>query len=403
MDYESLRFALENGIIDLTIIQKQVGEMKKQAYLDKHKYNIWKDTSGRWTTYLPTESGRKLVKKKSKEKLLEVIIEYYRFLDGATRFEKVFEEWIAYKLDRLDIQQQSVDKYRATFIRHIKNSKLNQCDIDEITSDTLEKFIIDTIKRENLSAKGWADLRLVIRGTFKYAYKKKYTTLIIDQFLMELDLSPNIFKKRNRDADKNVFTDEEVKQIQNHILQRKNITVIDLGILLAFETGLRAGEMIALKFSDFDEENETLSINRTEVRAKDEKGKHRYTIREHTKGKVGYRTVILLPDGVKLMKMLRNLNTDSEYCFQINGSQRHSCIFTNRLYRICDSLGIQKRSLHKCRKTFATNMINNQVPEVLVMSQMGHTDISTTKAYYYFNNMSLEQEKSVLKELMTKT
>ena len=46
------------------------------------------------------------------------------------------------------------------------------------------------------------------------------------------------------------------------------------------------------------------------------------------------------------------------------------------------------RSMHKIRKTYATKLINNNVDEKIIMRQMGHTDISTTKQYYYFNDKS---------------
>ena len=74
--------------------------------------------------------------------------------------------------------------------------------------------------------------------------------------------------------------------------------------------------------------------------------------------------------------------------------------FTSRLYRICDELGIKRRSLHKVRKTYATKLIDGKVPDAIVQDQLGHSDISTTLHNYYFNNKSdKEKEIAVLKAL----
>jgi len=399
MIVRTMQTALRCGIFDITTIQEQINVMKKQIYLDKHIYGVWQDPSGRWTTYLPAKDGkRKLVKKTERSKLEDAIIEYWKNARPEDVFQDYFEEWLQRKLDRCEIQMQSVDKYRATFKRYISTSILNQIEIGEITEQLLDTYIISVIKENDLSAKGWADVRLVLRGTFKYAKKLNATTINIDAFMQELDLSPKIFKRRNREATKNVFQDEELKQIREYIYSQKPLKVVDLGILLSLETGLRAGELIALKFSDYNPDDCTLSICRTEVRTKGDSKDYNYCIREFTKGKIGHRQIILLDGAIDVINKLRTI-TDSDYMFK-GDVDRHEEVFSNRLYRICDSIGIERRSLHKCRKTYATKLINNNVPESIIMAQMGHTDITTTRNYYFFNNMSVKTERETLAKCM---
>lgn len=92
---------------------------------------------------------------------------------------------------------------------------------------------------------------------------------------------------------------------------------------------------------------------------------------------------------------MSKLHTSSEYLFCNDyGEQLHSYVCTHRLYNICDRVGIPRRSLHKCRKTFATKLINGGVDKKIIMQILGHSDISTTEQYYYFNNRTFEQEKS---------
>lgn len=49
---------------------------------------------------------------------------------------------------------------------------------------------------------------------------------------------------------------------------------------------------------------------------------------------------------------------------------------------------INKRTMHKIRKTYGTTLIDNNVDDALVAEMMGHKDISTTKKYYYYSNKS---------------
>ena len=396
MDIQTLQFALESGILDYTTIQDKVAFMKKQAYLEKHSHKIWQDPQGRWTTYLPTDKGRKLIKNKSKGDLEDRIIEYYRSLDNILKFDKIFMEWLNRKLDRMEIQRQSYDRYKSTFEQYIRNSILMELDFDDITADILDAYIINTIKGNQLTAKQWSNLRLVIRGTFKYAYKKHYTVIHIDNFFADMELSPNIFKHKIRNCNKQVFTQDEVDRIKEYIYSEPNIKLVDLGILLSFSTGLRAGELISLRWSDYDEENCVLNVDRTQIRSKADEG-FDYSFRDSTKGRVGFRSIVLLDDAIEVLNKIKKINPDSDLIFEENGYLRHMTVFTNRLYRICDALGIERRSLHKCRKTYATKLLNSHVPEALVTSQMGHTDITTTRTYYYFNNMNYQESRDILK------
>lgn len=54
--------------------------------------------------------------------------------------------------------------------------------------------------------------------------------------------------------------------------------------------------------------------------------------------------------------------------------------------------------MHKIRKTYATNLLNAGVDEKIIQKQMGHTDISTTKGFYYYNNRNVDEARAILTE-----
>ena len=71
-----------------------------------------------------------------------------------------------------------------------------------------------------------------------------------------------------------------------------------------------------------------------------------------------------------------------------------------KLRNICTQLGIQRRSMHKIRKTYATQLINSGASESLVMRQLGHTSITTTLRHYYYDNTTdIDAHKQVEKAI----
>lgn len=57
----------------------------------------------------------------------------------------------------------------------------------------LEDFIETTIRDFKRSTKGWRNLRILIRGIFKYVKRQKYMNISITQFFGDLELSRKIF------------------------------------------------------------------------------------------------------------------------------------------------------------------------------------------------------------------
>lgn len=386
---ELLQFIINNGMIDINDIQNSMEAMKREELLNKHQYKIWQGKDGKWYTYLPDESkkdGRRLVKRSEKKSLEDVIVSYWKKTEKIF-LEDIFEEWLIQKLEYGEIQKQTYDRYKTDFQRFFANSDILKKDIRKITEDDLEMFIRNTIKNMKLSNKSYSGLRLLIIGIFKYAKKRKFTEISITQFLGDLELPKKCFSKRNMKDEESVFTDVEVEKIFDYIKENKSL--INYGILLAFQTGVRVGELCTLKFSDIQDNK--LCIRRTEVRYRDSEGGYIYEVRESPKTEVGNRDIILNSEAQKTLKQIRRMNPFGEYMFMKNGKRIKEKAFSVKIVKICRYVGIKERSMHKVRKTYATKLINGGVDESLVIRQMGHTSIDCTKNYYYFNNKTDEE------------
>ena len=349
-------------------------------------YEIWEGKDGKWYTYLPSkDGGRTLKKRKSRKDLEKVIIDFYKN-QKEVLIKDIFQEWISQKLEYGEIQKQTYDRYKTDFDRFFNDTDIAETDIRKITEDDLEIFIRQTIKNMNLSNKSYSGLRLLIMGIFKYAKKQKYTEISITQFFGDLDLPRKCFARKVVKDDESVFTDSEVEKISRYV--RENVSMINYGILLAFQTGVRVGELCTLKYSDI--QGNKLRISRTEVRYRDKDGNYVFEVRESPKTEAGNRDIILSSEAKKTLREIRRLNPFGEYIFMKDDTRIKEKAFSVKIVKICRYVGIKERSMHKARKTYATKLINGGVDESIVVKQMGHTSIDCTKNHYYFNNKNEE-------------
>lgn len=395
LESEILKKALEDGIIDLPTIIKQVEMKERKKYLNAHKSKIW-ESCGYWFTYLPKEEGSRLVKRKSREALEDVIVDFYKADKSVEPYiNDVFYMWLSKKIEYGEITKNTMNRYINDYDRFIKNSIIDKR-VSKITEEELEDFIKTSIQKHKLTSKAWGNLRTLLYGIFKYSKKHGYTKISIKQFVADIEISRKSFSHNKKKDNEQVFTDNEIKMICDKILNG-NYGAGGYGIIFAFYTGMRSGEISALKWSDIDDD--FIHVWKTEIRY-NENGKTIYEVQEFPKTEAGIRTIVLTDECKFILEKLKGMN-DSEYIFSNNGERLHAYIFTNKLRRICKSLNITPRSLHKCRKTFASKLINANVDENIIKNQLGHTNIETTRKYYFFNNRceqdAMEMVKNALK------
>ena len=377
-------------MIDISTIQQQIDMQKRKELLNTHPYAIWEGKNGKWYTYLPDdEKGRVLKKRNSQKSIEDLIVDYYEKLQELHTIEDVFNDWLKTKLEHGEIQKQTYDRYKTDYVRFFDGEYISQRDIGLITPEELEDFIKKTIKEKNLTNKAYSGMRLIIIGIFKHAKKKKYSDISITQFFGDIDISNKAFKKKVVLDEESVFTDSEVVRISEYISEKP--TIINLGIMLAFQTGLRVGELAALKYSDVN--GNVLRVYKTEIRYRGNDNKYVFEVREFAKTDAGNREVILSSDALKTIKEIKKQNPFGEYMFMRNGVRIKEKAFSVKIVKICQKLQIKERSMHKTRKTYATKLINGKVDERIVIKQLGHTDISCTKSFYYFNNKDIEEAK----------
>ena len=361
--------------------------MNKQEALQKHKYSIWQGKNGKYYTKLPdstNSSGVKQIMRNSMEKLEEAIAEFYIESDYNPTVKDTYMAWVKNKFSRGEICKGTVDRYDKDFEKYFKSVNFYKRRMKYISENDLENFMVTTIVENNLTHKAFSNCRTLIYGIFKFAKKEGTTNISITNFIKDLEVSEKLFKKKIVKKEEEVFDEDEIPMIQYYL--ETHPTIINLGILLTFYIGVRAGELSTIKMSDIDLKKRTIFIQRTEIKYKNEKGLTIRDVRDFPKTDAGVRYIILTDKAIEIIKRILAIQHHTEWLLEKDGKRIRGQMYSLHLYRICDKLHIQRRSVHKIRKTYITNLLDAEVDESLVMEQVGHANIDTTQRYYYFSN-----------------
>lgn len=386
---ELLKYLIENDKINLIEIKQEIELNENKRLLKEHRFNIWQGKNGKWYTYLPDEKkGRVQRERNSRQDIEEMIISFYRKKEENPTIMELFYKWLHRKIENMEIEESTYTRYKIDFERCF--SDFGKIKIRDVTEIDIEDFLKKCVHEKSMSRKAYSNIRTLMYGIFKYAKKMKFIDYDIKSIIDDIDFSKKEFAKNIKEDIEQVFFEKEEKNITSLLCE--NPDIINLGILLMFKTGLRVGELCTLKYSDIS--GNTISVRRTETMFKDRNtGEIHYDVKEHPKTDAGIRDVIIKNDSLWILKKIRQLNPFGEFLFEKNGERIRSYVFRNRLYTDCRKTNAVVKSPHKVRKTYGTKLYNSNAPESLICGQMGHTDISCLKKYYYFNR-NTEEEKT---------
>lgn len=391
MNKEELLNALLDDKVYADTLLARMEEMQNKKYLAEHKYTIWQNQDGKWVTYINDNTKRKQISAVTKEKLETKIINYYKSLEDNPTLNDCFNLWIEEKL-KTDICKGTYDRYKNDYLRFFNNTEIQNKKIKYITENDLTCFVKTQIKELKLSNKAYANLRTILMGIFKYAKTNKYTDISISVFFKDLELSRKIFTNKPKDKYSQVYIDDEIGILINKLCEYK--TIMAYAIAFDFYTGLRVGELCCIKWSDIN--GNDLHIQRQLIVYKDRPRHCNRVVVDYTKSEAGYRHIILTEKALEVLNAVKSINRNQTLVFGANNKPICDSSFNNILRKACNDCGIKYRSMHKIRKTYGTTLIDNDVDDSFITEQMGHSDINTTRKYYYYSNKNRDKYKKQL-------
>lgn len=233
-------------------------------------------------------------------------------------------------------------------------------DIAEITSFKVKSWqneLLKKIKPQTLNN---------VRGVLNMIFNDALAEEIINKNPLSLIKRPKVEKSKIHP-----FSLEEIKKIiagadgwfKNYLT-------------LAFFSGSRIGEMLALQWEDIDFENNTIRINKS----------IRCGVVSKPKTKASIRVIDMLPIVKDALLKQHKLTGDMSNVFvskRKRGFKYSQSILDQYWYGLLRKLDIPKRTLYQTRHTFASIMIGKGEDPVWVgCKMMGHENISITLSVY---------------------
>lgn len=235
----------------------------------------------------------------------------------------------------------------------------------ENSSDLTENTVLEVMQTSP------KDIAL-IKEFVKYAHKKSYIDFMLDFIPIQ----------RNKNTKKiEIFSIQEQRILEQYLF--KNLNFFYFGILLTIYTGIRIGELAALKYSDI--KGDILSISKTLQRIKNlsHEGPKTIVQIDTPKSPKSIRQIPLLPFLTELMKGL-NYSKDNYILTGSNDFMEPRAI-ERGFEKILDECKISRRKFHTIRHTFATNALKKNMSLKVLSELLGHSSIKSTEVYLHLD------------------
>ncbi|GAB0053605.1 tyrosine-type recombinase/integrase [Helicobacter pylori] len=162
-------------------------------------------------------------------------------------------------------------------------------------------------------------------------------------------------------------------------------------LAVAFFTGMRTGEQLALLWEDIDFNNKTIIISKS----LNELGKI-----TSPKNKPSVREVDLLEPVEKILKELKESEPANKKFVFIDMPKRSS-VFQRHFKKLLKALNLKDRKLYTTRHTFASLMLSQGEEAMWVSKTLGHKDLNTTyKTYSHYIPKQDKERAKFLKGIL---
>lgn len=284
--------------------------------------------------------------------------------------ENISDEWLYENC--LSMKKSTIQKYTFIINNHIKTSLLSKISIINIKTKNITEFSRQLLN-DGLSVKTVNDILLVLNQILKYCNEKYDVPNIKIQYVKET-------KKEMR-----VLTRLEQNILEIYL--KENFDVYSLAIFISLYTGLRIGELCALKWCDI--QNQTISVNKTMIRLKDDAGKSSVMI-STPKTENSNRTIPIPEFLNEIIEQYRK--SDDQYVVSTSKlnfvEPRLMQLKFKKITNICN---LENVTFHTLRHTFATRCIECGFDLKTLSEILGHSDVKTTLNKYVHSSMELKK------------
>ena len=295
------------------------------------------------------------------------------------RFADYCNEWLYLK--RSSVKPSTFVKYTTILEKYIKPD-LGQYFSEAVSEILVEQFSYRLIHERGLSPKTVRDILSVLHSILNYTTKQNPLAKPVDI----------VYPRQDR-KEMRVLTCEEQKRFTEYLLQ--DMDPCKFGVLLALLTGLRIGEVCALKWEDISLENKVIFVRHTMQRLKNLNPASEERTRIITGVPKSGRSVRIIPMNQDIEKLCNKWRADDLEAYVLTGKAGYFLEPRTLQYRMrqyTKDCNLKNVHFHTLRHSFATRCVEAGF-EIRSLSEiLGHSSTRITLECYVHSSMNLKRK-----------
>ena len=361
--------------------------------------NIRKRKDGRWegryTAGYDPKTGKRIIKNvlgktqaEVKQKL-STAMEACKAVDVVRSDDYTVAEWLRtwYALyAKPNIRPTTARSYQGSMELHIiprigciKLNKLTGRDIQKLYKDLMENGRLrkaQKSKQPGLSSTTVRGIHMMLHNALDRAVKER----LILRNPTEDCIIPKVQKQEMK-----ILHPEDMKAYLEAAEKRGVLPMFYLELV----SGIRKGELVALRWEDLDVEHRTISVSKQALGGL---GKELVVNRPKTENSI--RAISIPQDAVDLLVQAHEKHPENPYLFPspLTGGMYHPDSVVNLHKKILKDAGLEHIRFHDLRHTFATMALQNGVDVKTVSNMLGHYDAGFTLRTYTHATRQMQQQ-----------
>lgn len=295
------------------------------------------------------------------------------------RFSWFCDEW--FESGKKRFKESTCVKYKNILDRHIK-PRLGSCFPLGMNDALIDQFANELLYEEELAPKTVKDILVVVRSILDYTARR------FPETFPRININyPKESKKEMR-----VLSREEQTRFSKFLLD--DMDASKFGVFLALLTGIRIGELCALRWENISLKDNTIKICSTLQRLKDvSSNQERKTkiVISSPKSDTSTRTI---PITESVAGLCRKMNPQSPAAFVLTGTSHYMEPRTlqYRMERYTEICGLEGVHFHTLRHTFATRCVEVGFEIKSLSEILGHANTTITLDRYVHSSMELKRD-----------
>lgn len=283
----------------------------------------------------------------------------------------------------VNVKESTYIKYR-NLLDHYIIPQLGKLAVIQVTVDTLNEFyswLLTKAGREKrgLSPKTASDVFSIVRSVLRYARVQKIPT----------NCTGTEITMRSTRSELCILSAGEQDRLVKYLIAHPS--QCSLGILICLYTGMRLGEVCALRWEDISQREKTIYVHQTMQRIQIAQSSKKKTevIVTAPKSPCSIRTIPIPP---VLQDILEDFRTTSGYVLTGSETYVEPRTMENHFKRVLKAAGLPNINFHCLRHTFATRCVEVGFDIKTLSEILGHANITITMNRYVHPTMQMKRE-----------